>query len=278
MAPKSGKVGKAQKSSEADKSTKSTKTLTKSQSNGKIREQSAQRKRKQSVVSPGETGSEQAEKRQTTKGSPASPEPHIPSSQCPSTDETAQEIQRMGTTSDFKTPPNVKNNQDLGQSPSLEANVRSISTNDAIMRKFDSINNRLKSLSSIEKQLSNINITIATLDIRITDNEKELKNVQRTITGLEESRNFDSATLDSIRTEQSQIKETQKNAKSGLDSGLASISKLSVDLNSVMSQNQDLKKENEGLQEQLIDLKACGTICFSIIFQSRKLTLKMSRV
>ena len=28
-----------------------------------------------------------------------------------------------------------------------------------------------------------------------------------------------------------------------------------MDLNSVMSQNQDLKKENEGLQEQLIDLK-----------------------
>ena len=205
MTPKSGKVGKAQKSSEADKSTKSTKTLTKSQSNGKIREQSAQRKHKQSVVSPGEIGSEQAEKRQTTKGSPASPEPQIPCSQCPSTDETAQEIQRMGTTSDLK-----KNNQDLGQSPSLEANVRSISTNDAIMRKLDSIDNRLTSLSSIEKQLSNIKSTIATLDIRITDNEKELKNVHRTITGLEESRNFDSATPDSIRTEQSQIKETQK--------------------------------------------------------------------
>ena len=196
-----------------------------------------------------------------------------------------EEVPTLSTCSDFKTPPNVKNTPDLGQSPSRPGSNSSVSMNEAIMKKLDSVDNRLKSLSSIEKhlgrvkriwylspmraakvqaslriravspeppllahtssesrgtfkqkarslarlngcacavkichyemledtksldasQLSTITSTISTLDVRVTDNENELKNVQRTISGLEGSRNFDSATLDSIKKKQAQI-------------------------------------------------------------------------
>ena len=159
-----------------------------------------------------------------------------------------------------KTPPSAKNSTDQGQSPVLKGRGEQLSIEtilNPIMNRLDSIDGKLKSLTSIEKQLTTINSKITSLDTRLTGNEAAVKTLQRTVSDLEESRNFDAAIVESVK--KANETNAQNISKHKLEQTAANV-KLTSDLKHVHDTLQNtmtnITTENTQLKEEIIDLKA----------------------
>ena len=219
------------------------------QANGK-KDKQPKSKRKKSLDSPGEKANGQIEKRLAVSDTEGKP--------------IMGDVSGLngdpGVAGASKTPPSAKNSTDQGQSPVLKGRGEQLSIEtilNPIMNRLDSIDGKLKSLTSIEKQLTTINSKITSLDTRLTGNEAAVKTLQRTVSDLEESRNFDAAIVESVK------KATETNAqnisKHKLEQTAANV-KLTSDLKHVHDTLQNtmtnITTENTQLKEEIIDLKA----------------------
>ena len=220
-----------------------------SQANGK-KDNKSKSKRKKSLDSPGEKANGQIEKRlavSDTEGKPIM-------------GDVSGNDSDSGAPGASTTPKSSKNSTDKGQSPVLKGRSEQLSIEtilNPIMNRLDSIDGKLKSLTSIEKQLTKINSKITSLDTRLTGNETAVKTLQRTVSDLEESRNFDAAIVESVK------KATETNAqnisKHNLEQTSANV-KLTNDLKHVHDTLQNtmanITSENIQLKEEIVDLKA----------------------
>ena len=208
------------------------------QSNGKT-SKTVKSKRKKSLDSPSEKSNAQVEKRLAVSDTEGNP---IMGDVVNSEDAGAIAS---------KSPKRTKNSMDQGQSPVLKVRSEPISLQ-TIETILNPIMNRL--VNSIEKQLSTINSKITSLDTRFTGNEAAVKTLQQTVTDLEDSRNFDAATVESVK------KATEANAQNIIKHHSEQTSahvKLTNDLKEVQDKLQDtMDSENHQLREEIVDLKS----------------------
>lgn len=213
-----------------------------SQGSGK-QTKSLKKKRKKSLGSPSEKMSGQSEKRVAMQGLEGLP--------TTGGENSAEAVASQASKSS-------NDNSDIGQSPKLKGQGEQLSLSiqaivNPIMNRLNSIDKKLVSLTSIEKQLTTINNKISSLDTRLTENERVVKDVQRTVSDLEVSRNFDSATLDSLKTKTETNKQDIFKHYAEYDS---SHKKLNDDIDSVRDSMTSITDENRQLKEELIELKA----------------------
>lgn len=234
MAPKAAKARSSEKAADSENHIPVA---------GKQKKQTKQKKRKKSQVSPGGVMDDHAEKRAAVNSSPVNSQDmnsqsNTSSMSMPLYNNMSPNI-GLNMAPYYMAPQAIINSQNLGQSPQFTTqNIQpGVSLNQAIMSRLDSIDNRLKSLSMIEQQLVNINSKISTLDSRVTENENTVKLVQRTVSDLEESRNFDSRTLDTLKKGQTKI-----------ERDMVTNSKLTEEL-------QSNKDYNSQIRDDIVDLK-----------------------
>ena len=93
---------------------------------------------------------------------------------------------------------------------------------------------RLRSLDSIDKQLLRINGKISALEVRLGENENTVKSIHKTVSDLEECKNFDSVKLAELCDDQKRLDHTQSQIQNEL---------------------RKTREQNTKIQEELIELR-----------------------
>jgi hypothetical protein len=113
-----------------------------------------------------------------------------------------------------------------------------LNVNQSILNKLEAIENRLKSLDNIEATLTTMNTKLETVDTRVSHVEKNMTTIEKAVHDLENSRSFDSNTID-------ELKERHKTLEKDISTNKQSKEDI-----------QSLKRENSQLKESVIDLQA----------------------
>ena len=82
--------------------------------------------------------------------------------------------------------------------------------------KLSSTDSRLRSLDSIDKQLLCINGKISALESRLGDNENTVKSIHKTVSDLEECKNYDAVKLSELCDDQKRLDHTQSQIQNEL--------------------------------------------------------------
>lgn len=234
---------RSERKNETKKETETEKSVNKQNQSAK---QKKHRKRKKSQQSPEGVYSGQSEKRMTMQQS-IQGENTSPVNCQRYNANTNPPIQMYGQYSQSLAQPQYYSQQQMINGPSCQTDqfpiqnmqntMTSQAMNQAIMSRLDSIDNRLKSLDSIDQQLLNINGKISSLEVRMSENENTVKSIKNVVTDLEETKNFDSQALASLRDSQKRLERDV------------------VSTHSLRKELQDIVEQNIRMNEELIDLK-----------------------
>ena len=134
----------------------------------------------------------------------------------------------------FHTPKQAKGHSEHSSNAGMQNTGMSQVLHEAIMNRLDSIDSRLRSLDSIDKQLLCTNGKISVLESRLGDNENTIKSIHKTVSDLEECKNYDSVKLSELCDDQKRLDHTQSQIQNEL---------------------RKTRELNTKLQEELIELK-----------------------